>query len=227
MKYDTILFDADDTILDFKKSEREALRLTLESFSIEPKESVITAYSDINDSYWKLLEVGGVTKEKLKIARFADLCSLMGFETDPVKMAQTYEKNLSGMSYLLDDAEAVCRELKKNHRMYIVTNGIKDVQLGRINGTSVKDCFEKAFVSEEVGYEKPRVEYFEAVARAIPNFDKEKTIIIGDSLSSDIKGGISFGIDTCWYNPFGKTKPEEMEITYIVSSLYDILEVLK
>lgn len=227
MKYDTIFFDADDTVLDFKRSEKEALKLTLESFSLKSDDSVISVYSEINNNYWKLLEIGGITKEELKTARFADLCAQMKFDVSPEIMARAYESNLSKMSYLLDGAEELCRELKKKYRMYIVTNGIKDVQLGRINGTPIRDCFEKIFVSEEIGFDKPRIEYFERISERIPGFDKKKTVIIGDSLSSDIKGGIAFGVDTCWYNPKNKEKPDDMDITYIVLSLNEILEVLE
>ena len=109
--------------------------------------------------------------------------------------------------------------------MYIVTNGQKKVQNGRLFGSVLKDLFIKAFISEDVGYEKPRIEYFEAVAREIPDFDKSKTVIIGDSLTSDIKGGVNFGIDTCWYNPCGKECPEDMKITYMVSSFDDIRKI--
>lgn len=225
MKYDILLLDADDTLLDFKRSEREALKKTLESFGLPTDENVISTYSRINDGYWKALERCEVTKEELKTRRFADLCTHFGFEKDPVAMARTYEGNLATMTFLLEGADAICRELSEKYRIYIVTNGIKDVQMGRLYGSGINGYFIKAFVSEEMGFEKPRVEYFEAVARNITDFDKSKTVIIGDSLSSDMKGGINFGIDTCWYNPSGKPIPDGMELTYVVTSFEEIREI--
>lgn len=222
MKYDVILLDADDTLLDFKRAEREALKDTLESFGLPSNDMVVEIYSKINDGYWKALERGEVTKEALKVRRFADLCAEFEFANDPVEMARTYEGNLSKKVCLLDGAENICRELSEKYRVYIVTNGIKDVQIGRLEGSKLKEYFIKAFVSEEMGFEKPHVGFFEAAAREIPDFDKSKTLIIGDSLSSDMKGGINFGIDTCWYNTSGKTIPEDMIITYSVSSYDDI-----
>ena len=225
MRYDTILFDADDTLLDFKRSEHDALTLTLTSFELPSDKTVTDTYSEINDGYWKALERGEVTKEALKVHRFADLCAHFGFEIDPEKMAREYERNLANMSYLLDGAKELLRDMAEKYRIYIVTNGIKEVQMGRLGGSEIRDHFIKAFVSEEMGCEKPRVEYFEAVAREIPDFDKTRTVIIGDSLSSDIKGGMNFGIDTCWFNPKGKQAPEGMKITFVASSFDDIREI--
>ncbi len=225
MKYDTILLDADDTLLDFKKAERESLKNTLERFSLRADEEVISTYSKINDGYWKALEREEVTKAELRVRRFADLCKSFGFDTDPVCMATEYENNLSESAYIIDGADELCRDLKEKYRIYIVTNGIKEVQDGRIYTSAIKDHFIKAFVSEEIGYEKPKLEFFEAVAKSIPNFDKNKTVIIGDSLSSDIKGGINFGIDTCWYNPNNKEIPEEMNITHIARDFEDIRNI--
>ena len=225
MKYDILLLDADDTLLDFKKAERVALNNTLESFGLPNSDDVISTYSIINDGYWKALERGDVTKEELKTRRFADLCSHFGFENDPVYMARTYERNLSAMTFLLEGADSLCRDLSEKYRVYIVTNGIKEVQMGRLDGSLLSGSFIKAFVSEEMGYEKPRVEYFEAVAKSIPDFDKSKAVIIGDSLSSDMRGGINFGIDTCWFNPGRKTIPDGMKLTYVVSSFEEIREI--
>lgn len=226
MKYDVILFDADDTLLDFKKAEREALAHTLVKNGLPSHEGIISAYSEINDSLWKKLERGETTKEELKTKRFEELIEKFGFDADPIRMSADYISSLATMAYMLDGAEELCRDLKDKYRMYIVTNGMEDVQRGRLNSFAVKDCFLDFFISGKIGYEKPRREFFEIATSGIENFDKKKALIIGDSLSSDMRGGIDFGIDTCWYNPFGKEKPEGMDITYIASSFDDIKELL-
>ena len=225
MKYNTILLDADDTVLDFKKSEAVALRATLERFSLRVDEEVISTYSEINDGYWKALERGEVIKSDLRWLRFADLCKTFGFEVAPTLMADEYESNLSKTPYMLDGAAELCRDLAEKYRIYIVTNGQKKVQKGRLFCTPLTAYFIKAFISEDVGYEKPSREYFEKVASEIPEFDKSKTVIIGDSLTSDIKGGIGFGIDTCWYNPHGKALPDGINVTYNVRSFEDIRKI--
>ncbi len=226
MKYDTLLFDADDTLLDFKRAEKESLASTFEHFSLCADEEIISGYSKINEGYWKALEREEVTKDELRVRRFADLCKRFEFDIEPALMAREYERNLSLSSYIIDGADELCRDLAEKYRIYIVTNGIKDVQQGRIHESAIKDYFITDFVSEDVGYEKPRIEYFEFVAKSIPGFDKSKTIIIGDSLSSDIKGGINFGIDTCWYNPKNQEIPDGMDITYTVRSFDDIRKIL-
>lgn len=226
MKYDVVFFDADDTLLDFKRAEREALEYTLDKNALPSDGTIISAYSSINDSLWKKLELGEITKEKLKTQRFEELCEKFGFSADPARMSADYINSLSTMAYMLDGAEELCRTLKDKYRMYIVTNGMEDVQRGRLERFSAKDCFLDFFISGKIGYEKPRREFFEIATESIKNFDPRKAIIIGDSLSSDMRGGIDFGIDTCWYNPKGKDKPDGMDITYIASSFDDIKELL-
>lgn len=226
MKYDVVFFDADDTLLDFKRAEREALEYTLRKNSLSSDDNIISAYSEINDNLWKKLEVGETTKEELKIKRFEELCQHFGFVADSESMSYDYINSLSTMAYMIDGAEELCRTLKDRFRLYIVTNGMEDVQRGRLDRFSVKDCFLDFFISGKIGYEKPRREFFEIAAKSIENFDPKKAIIIGDSLSSDMRGGIAFGIDTCWYNPKGKEKPKGMDITYIASSFDDIKKIL-
>ena len=227
MKYKTVLFDADDTLLDFKLSERIAISKVLGELGLPTDDNVINTYSEINDSLWKLLEVGGITKEELKTERFRRLCVHFGFNVSPELMAKMYINALSEQSFLLDAAETVCRKLYESGiKMYVITNGIKYIQSKRFAATPIAGYFENIFISEEVGYEKPHVEYFKKVTSMIENFDARSTIVIGDSLTSDIKGGINFGLDTCWYNPRGKKKPEDMQITYEIDKLTDILDIV-
>ena len=227
MKYNTVLFDADDTLLDFKRSEHTAVSRVLDELGLPSDDEVTGTYSRINDSLWKLLEVGGITKDKLKTERFRRLCEHFEFNASPEVMAKNYMYALSEQSYLVDSAEEVCRSLyDEGVRLYIVTNGIKYIQSRRFAATPIARYFEKSFISEEIGYEKPNIEFFKRATAEIENFDSERTIIVGDSLTSDIKGGISFGIDTCWYNPGEKTRPENLPITYEIKKLTDILNVV-
>ena len=226
-KYTTVLFDADDTLFDFKRSEHEAVKDCLSLVGLPTNDEVIEKYSEINQSYWKMLERGEITKKDLFIARWKTFLDFYGLvDTDAEMIANRYLVQLSQKSYLLDGAEVLCKKLYGKFKMYIVTNGYGVVQHGRFDKSILREYFDDMFISEEMGAEKPTLQYFDAVFSKIPNFDKSKAIIIGDSLSSDIKGGIAAGIDTCWFNPNRKIAPDGMNITYIVNDLSEIENIL-
>ncbi len=226
MRYTTVLFDADDTLLDFKGAEYCALGEVLRALRLPDTDEYIAAYSEINDSLWKLLEVGGIKKDELKVKRFSLFCDRFGFDVNAEEMAEMYVEALSNQSMLLDGAEELVKRLYGKCELYLITNGIEYIQTKRLENTPIKQCFKKVFISERMGAEKPSLKYFEAVAKEISELDKSQAIVIGDSLTSDIKGGINFGVDTCWYNPKGKKRPENMDITYVVGTFDEIYEVV-
>ncbi len=226
-KYTWLLFDADETLLDFKLAEAQAIKATFEAFGLPTDAEVIETYSKINDNLWKMLERGEVTKDRLKVLRFEEFCEHYGFAPMGCELAEAYVGNLSLQTALIDGAEEVCRELSGRYKMYIVTNGIYSVQRARFGRSAIKDYFEKCYISDEIGCEKPSRGFFDAVAADIPDFDISRALVIGDSLTSDIKGGIEYGIDTCWLNRSGKPAPEGMNITYIIKDIRDVLEILE
>lgn len=225
-KYKWLLFDADNTLLDFTRAERAAIADTLADAGLEAGDEVAAKYSAINDALWKELERGLVTKEKLKILRFERLCQYYSLKADAKTMAADYVKNLSKYCYLCDGAYELCRALYGKYDMYVITNGIKTVQDARFGNSEIKDFFIRSFISEELGCEKPGRAFFEHVAESIEGFDAERALVIGDSLSSDIRGGANFGLDTCWYNPKGLDAPTDMTITYTVSKLSEVARLL-
>ncbi len=227
LKYKWLLFDADDTLLDFKLGESRALKATLEGAGLPTDLTVIDTYSRINDNLWKMLERGEMTKDRLRTLRFEQFCEHYGFERDAVALADSYVENLKKQTVLIDGAYEVCAELFGKYKMYIITNGIEAVQKARFDGCTIKDFFDKCYISDAIGVAKPKKEFFDAVAADIDGFDKSKALIIGDSLTSDIKGGALYGIDTCWLNPAGKEAHEGMNITYIIKDIRDILEILE
>lgn len=226
MKYTTILFDADNTLLDFDAAEHEAITSVLRLYGLPHDDSVIAEYSRINLGFWKMLERGEITKDELKYLRFEAFCEHFGFNIDAREMATAYMNALSKQNPLIDGAIEICERLFGKCRLYIITNGIKFIQEGRFSTSPLMKYFDGTFISETVGYEKPSVEYFEAVERAIPDFDRTKTLVVGDSLTSDIKGGINYGLDTCWFNPKGKAHPLDMDITYEIKSLDEIFDIV-
>ena len=225
-KYTTLLFDADATLMDFHRSETEAVRECLEFFSLPNDDSVIAKYSEINSGYWKMLERGEIEKEKLYPARWQSLIDHYGFNCETKAISDKYIECLATKSYMIDGALELCQRLHGKFKMYIVTNGQKYIQKNRLFPSPLFKYFDGCFISEDIGHEKPSVKYFEKVIEQIPQYYHDKTIIIGDSLTSDIQGGINIGIDTCWYNPSGKEKPCNMDITYVVKNFEEISNIL-
>ncbi len=226
MPYSIALFDADNTLLDFSRSEHDALSECLIARGIEPTDALIARYSAINDAHWKLLERGLTTRDQLRIDRFSVFFGELGLFLDPECMANDYMAALSEKSYCMDGAEALIDRLAGKCRLFIVTNGIASVQNARFNVTSMAPRFEGVFISEELGCAKPDKAFFDRVAAAVPDFDPRQALIIGDSLSSDIRGGINAGIDTCWFNPRGAVAPADMPIRYTVSHLSEVEAIL-
>ena len=222
-----LLFDLDDTILDFLLSEEEALAKTLLQFGIEPTEEVVSAYSRINKAQWKMLERGETTRELLKVRRFSLLFDELGLDCDAEVARVSYEQNLSQTCYFVPDALWLLDELFGKYRMFIVSNGITAVQNGRIAASGIAKYFEKIFLSEEIGEVKPQKEFFTRCFAEIPDFNPAEAIIIGDSLSSDIQGGINAGIKTCLFNY--RNAPADPRITpdFETRDLREITRILE
>ena len=226
-KYEWLLFDADDTLLDFKLGEKRAITATFMAAGLPTDDEVIATYSKINDNLWKMLERGEVTKDRLKVLRFEQFCEYYGFNYDGAVLADAYVEQLKKQTVLLDGAEEVCRTLYGKYKMYIITNGIEAVQTARFGGCAIKEYFEKCYISDAIGVAKPKKGFFDAVAADIEGFDVSKALVIGDSLTSDIKGGVEYGIDTCWLNPAEKEAPEGMDITYTIKDIRELTDILE
>ena len=198
---DTLLFDLDNTLLDFNQAERIAVSKTLEHFHITPEDAILKRYSELNLAQWKLLEQGKISREQVKLRRFQILFTELGTDAPAEEAALMYETLLAHGHYFMDGAEELLETLYGKFRMYLVTNGTLSVQKGRLKSSGISRYFDGIFISEELGYNKPSMEYFDCCFSKITDFHKETTVIIGDSLTSDIQGGINAGIRTIWFNP--------------------------
>ncbi len=227
MKYEFLLFDADHTLFDFNKSEYLALRSALEELGLPSSDEHIERYSVINLKYWKMLERGEIDKKSLMLARFVEFCGEYGFEEHAPRLADLYMENLARESHLFEGALELIEKLSHNYRLFIITNGVKSTQDGRFGTSPITRYFEKIFISEVIGAEKPSLEFFDAVKRGIDGFCDSRAIVIGDSLSSDIKGALNAGLDCIWYNPEYKSAPEGWNITHVVGSFDEILNILE
>jgi len=219
----TYLFDLDNTILNFNAAEHSAIKKAIKSFGLEPTEEILARYSELNLAQWKLLELGQTTVPKLKIQRFKNLISEYDLDFSPEKAAEIYESFLSeGHEFMPGALDMLTRLKEKNYRIYIVTNGISAVQRRRTKESGITDFAEDIFISEEIGINKPDIGYFKYVFDHIPDFDAKSTAIVGDSLSSDIKGGITAGIHTIWFNPKHQENASDIQPEYEISTLSSI-----
>ncbi len=214
-----LFLDLDDTILDFKRAEDVAIRETLRHFGIVDSKENVTLYSTINKRHWKMLEKKEITREQLKIGRFARLFAELGIQADAAEAAAFYPRQLSLGHYFLPGAREAVISLHKKYRLFLASNGIAAVQHRRLEGAKLYPYFEGIFISEEVGADKPSRDFFEKSFLQIPGFDLQKALIVGDSLSSDILGGKNAGIATCWVNPGYAACKKDIQPDYEIEAL--------
>ena len=224
-KYSVIFFDLDNTLLDFYASEKNAIRTVLGMHGLPNGEEEAKIYSDINLSYWKRYERGEIQREDIFENRFKTFLERMGLEGDTAKISEDYFHCLSAGHDLMDGAVHILEWLKNEGiRLYATTNGITLTQYKRVRDAGIEGYFDGIFVSEEVGAQKPSKAYFDHVLRNIPLVNKRNILIVGDSPSSDILGGINSGIDTCW---FAHENAEcNYKYNYRISALSQLKEIV-
>ena len=228
-KYTTVLFDADNTLLDFDKDENYALRKTMELYGVPVTEENIKTYVELNQGMWKAIERGELTKPELKRTRFKNFFEAINFrcDTDPFTVNEKYLSLLGEGGNTLEGAVELCRELKeKGYDLYIVTNGIEKTQKNRLTKSGLLPFFTEIFVSETIGHQKPKKEYFDYVLSHIKEKDIDKIILVGDSLTSDIKGAMNVGLESVWLNLKGKELPEEYKPDYVISDVREVRGIL-
>lgn len=217
-----VLFDLDDTLFDFHKAEKIALTKTLVHFGIDPTEETLALYSTINAAHWKRLELGEISREEVKVGRYRELFETIGVECDPVKATAYYESMLAIGHYFMPGAPELLEELYRKYRLYIVSNGTAKVQEGRIGSSGIAKYMDGIFISQILGANKPDKQFFDICFAEIPDFSLSETVIIGDSLSSDIKGGINAGITTVWFNPKGIENNNDIKPDYTIKELSEV-----
>lgn len=223
--YTSLFLDLDDTLLDFKAAEAFAVRQVLKNNSLPCDDQAVRTYSKINKSFWESFERGEIPKSAIFTGRFKRLLEVLGCTGDPSALSAEYGGRLSQGYFTVEGAFSILDYLReKGYMLYATTNGLSSTQYRRINGSGLAPYFDRVFVSEDSGYQKPEKEYFDYVVSQITENDRSKMLIIGDSQSSDILGGQNAGIDTCWFNPNGlKAKyPSKYEISAL-GQLKDIL----
>lgn len=225
--YKTLLFDVDDTLLDFGAAERAALRMLFDGQNIALTEEIETQYKWMNQRLWQSFEEGLIDRNEVVNTRFSLLFKEYGQEVDGCLLEQKYRSYLEEGHQLIDGALELIRSLHDKYDLYIVTNGVSKTQYRRLQDSGLLPYFKAVFVSEDTGYQKPMKEYFQYVFDRIPGIIQEQALLIGDSLNADIRGGMLAGLDTCWLNPSMKEIETGILPTYQIQTLEELYPILQ
>ena len=227
MTYNFLLFDLDHTLLDFDAAEDVALTQLLKEEGVTDIQAYKDYYVPMNKSLWKDLELKKITKQELVNTRFSKLFSHFGIEKDGVYLAERYQFYLAQQGQVFSGAmELLDSLIDRGYELYAATNGITTIQTGRMAQSGLAPYFNQVFISEQLQTQKPDALFYEKIGQQIAGFSKEKTLMIGDSLTADIQGGNNAGIDTIWYNPHHLVNKSLAQPTYEVDSYLALLELL-
>lgn len=226
MRYQALLWDIDGTLLDFGASERAGIRKTFESFGLgECTEEMLEEYSRINLKHWEKLERGECTKHETMVNRFREFFGLRGISADAEAFNDEYQSRLPDTIIFHPHGKETLELLSKYCLQYCVSNGNRPVQRKKLHDSGMDRIFDGVFISDDVGFEKPSVEYFRYVLDAIGQ-RPENCLVIGDSLTSDILGANNAGIPCCWFNPGAAPMPSSLRIDYIIGDLEELTRIL-
>lgn len=227
MKYKHLLFDLDGTLFDYDKAESDALQSTFLQFGFNYNQEYLNKYREVNSQIWQDFENGKITQKKLKTKRFEHLADSLQLKYDSFDFSKKYLLNLSKGIELIDGAQNLLETLYGKVKLFLITNGLTIVQKPRIKNSTIGKYFEDEIISEEVGFAKPQKEIFDLAFGKMNNPAKHEVLIIGDSLTSDIAGGINYGIDTCWYNPDSKETENDLKPTHEIQDLNELINLIK
>ncbi len=228
MSYTDLLFDIDNTLLDFKNGSRQAFSLTFGALGLDHSDEVYAVYNRINTAIWKQFESREIDAVTLRYKRFDDTMKALGIEgIDGKTLSTNYLKNLIQTTTLYPAVEQLLTNLHSSYRLHVITNGLKEVQRARLKRLNIDHLFTSITVSDEISVAKPQTAYFDHVFDNSPfKLTKANTLVIGDSLTSDIQGGNNYGLDTCWVN-HGKPNTTAIRPTYSIAEVIQVITILK
>ena len=226
MKYRILLFDLDDTILDFGKAEEQAFYKTFEDNDLTVNLDMFNKYKEINAVMWKNHEKGLVSRDEIMVERYVKLFEVYNIKKDAVNFNREYLNNLSLGSFSVEGAAEFLKEIKSDFKIYAVTNGEEKTQKMRLKNSDVGIYLDAVITSEQAGFNKPQIEFFDYAFNKLKLTDKRGVLLIGDSLSADIKGAENYGLDSCWFNFRNKPKDESVEPNYEVKSFDELKKII-
>ncbi len=222
MSYKILLFDLDDTLLDFSANEIDSLNKLFRLHGYTFSDELFQVYNSVNKKLWADYENGNIALDDVLNSRFSQTMLKLGKVVDGIEWENQYRELLGNGCQLMEGALEVCRCLSLSHRLFVITNGITDTQIKRLKQSGLYEFFEDIFDSQSIGFQKPSQEFFDYVMSRIKGFNKKEALVIGDSLNTDIKGGILAGIDTCWINIKSQKPSESIKSTYTITSLLEL-----
>lgn len=226
-RFKALFLDMDGTFLDFHAAERAAFFKAFQKAGAEPTQENYERYSALNDSLWKAFERGEIEKQDIRNSRFTKLFEALGLEADGIATEREYERFLGKGHDLIPHAKEVLEYLAGRYPLYVVTNGFAQVQKTRLALAGIDRFMTQKFISEQIGYQKPQKEFFDACfAQLEQKFAPSEILLIGDSLTSDIRGAHNAGIASCWFNPAQAVNESGICPTYEIADLRELLELL-
>jgi len=225
MRYKILLFDLDDTLLDFCANETVSLSKLFQQRGYIFSNELFQTYNSVNKQLWAEYENGNIELDDVLNSRFSETMLRLGKVVDGIEWENQYRELLGNGCQLIEGALEVCRSLSVSHRLFVITNGITQTQIKRLEQSGLYEFFEDIFVSQSIGSQKPSIKFFDYVMSHIKDFDRKEALIIGDSLNTDIKGGLLSGIDTCWFNRKLQKRSPEIQSTFTISSLEELYDI--
>lgn len=227
MGYNILLFDLDDTLLDFGANEADSLNKLFQQHGYTFSDELFRVYDSVNKQLWADYENGMIGLDDVLNSRFSKTMQRLGKVVDGIKWECIYRELLGNGCQLMEGALEVCQRLSVSHRLFVITNGITQTQIKRLKQSGLYEFFEGIFDSQSIGFQKPSKEFFDYVMGHIRDFNKKEALIIGDSLNTDIKGGLVSGIDTCWMNTKSQKSSAEIKSTYTITSLAELHDICR
>lgn len=227
MKFDTVLIDLDDTLLDFGAASRASLIGLLRKLGRELTPQEVDRFEVINSGVWREHELGLISRDELSRKRFDIFLKELGIVFDSEEASKLFRLGLSESAVLIPGAKELCESLKNKVDLYLVTNGFVETQNRRIAAAGLEGMFKARFASQQIGFSKPDGRFFDAVFSSIGEDRRRSSVILGDSLTSDMEGGRRASIATCWFNRFGgePTSDCDFVITSLDRFIPDVLEI--
>ena len=225
--YPWLWFDADGTLFDYNKAETIALKQAFVLLNLPFEDSYLDVYREVNANLWRAFERQEITQSALRLRRFESLLEAIQLSAPVDQLSNVYLEQLGSCAELVGGAYDVLQTLHKTSRIAIVTNGLQSVQRGRFARSTIQAFIDEFVISEEIGVAKPNPAFFDVVSTRTGNPPKREVLLIGDSLTSDIQGGVGYGLDTCWYNPNLDPRPEGLAITYEIRRLQELLDLIE
>jgi len=225
MSYKILLFDLDDTLLDFRANEADSLNKLFLQHGYTFSDEMFEVYNCVNKQLWSDYENGKIVLEEVLNSRFSKTMLRLNKVVDGVAWEKQYRELLGNGCQLMDGAMELCKRLSVSHRLFVITNGVTQTQIKRLKQSGLYEYFEEIFDSQSIGFQKPSKDFFDYVISKIKNFNSNEALIIGDSLNTDIKGGLLSGIDTCWLNVKSLNHSDEIQSTYTISSLAQLYDL--